>query len=199
MSAFPHTPTKLLTRIASEVSGEADEAAWMEFFELYEPVMRDYVRRHGLEDAEDVVQTVFARLVPILREGCYDRNRGPFRAYLSTLLCHETITTLRREMARGAGRKLSVEGMEIPVTEDPAFGLEAEWRDLRHRAAVRHVIDRTALSEQSRTVYDDLERTGDSCAEVAGRHGLSPAAVRQIKSRVSRMVAAYERLLGGEP
>jgi len=38
VSAFPDTPTSLLTRIAAELSGEPDELAWTEFFELYERV-----------------------------------------------------------------------------------------------------------------------------------------------------------------
>jgi len=197
MSAFPNTPTALLTRIAFELSGDADELAWTEFFELYEPAMRDFLRRRGLDDPADVVQSVFAKLVQILRKGRYDRSRGPFRAYLSTLLCHEMISYLRHGAARGAGRTLPLDGMEIAESNDPALALEICWRQSLHEAVVRHVLEKTALLQQSKDIFAELERTGDSCAEVARRHGLSSAAVRQIRSRVSRMVAAYEKRFGG--
>jgi len=198
MSAFPDTPTSLLTRIAAELSGESDELAWTEFFELYEPAMRGFLQRRGLDDAADVVQAVFAKLVPLLRNGRYDRSRGPFRAYLSTMLYHEMVSCLRREAVRGAGRNLPLDGLEVAESNDPALGLEITWRQSLHAAVVRHVLEKTALSQQSKDVFEDLERTGDTCAEVARRHRLPSATVRQISSRVSRMVAAYEKRFGGE-
>jgi len=194
MSVFPETPTTLLTRIASELSGEADEAAWTEFFELYEPAMRGFLVRRGCGDAvEDMVQTVFGRLVSILREGRYDRNRGSFRSFLATLLHHEMVSVYRHEAARGVGETVPLEGHDYPVENDPARGLDADWAQELHAAVVRHVLERIALAQQSKEVYADLESTGDSCIEVARRHGLTPAAVGQIRSRVSRMVAELER------
>jgi len=198
MSTFPETPTALLTRIAAEQSGESDEAAWTEFFALYEPAMRGFLLRRGLEDVEDVVQNVFAKLVPILRENRYDRSRGAFRAYLATLLFREAVSSLRHAAARGAGRTVSVDGLDLAVDDDPASSLEIDWCRSLHEAVVCHILSNTALSEQSKTVYADLERTGDSCADVARRYGLPPATVRQIRSRVSRMVAAFEKHFGAE-
>lgn len=194
MSVFPDTPTALLTRIASELSGEADEAAWTEFFELYEPAMRGFLERRGCGSAaEDVVQTVFGRLVKILREGQYDRSRGPFRSYLATLLHHEMVSVYRHEAARGAGVTEPLENHTLAVENDPAHGLEEDWERELHAAVLRHVFERTALSRQSKEVYADLESTEGDCVEVARRHGLKPAAVRQIKSRVSRLVKAFKK------
>ena len=67
------------------------------------------------------------------------------------------------------------------------------WNLARHRAAVEHVLTRTAISEQSRRIYRELLATGDNCAEVARRMNLPAATVRQVKSRVSRMIAAFEK------
>lgn len=199
MSTFPETPTALLTRIAADLSGEADAAAWTEFFNLYEPAMRSFLEWRGCGDAaEDLVQNVFGRLVVVLREGRYDRRRGSFRAFLATLLHHEMVSELRRAAARGAGRTVPLEGQDFSVTDDPARGLDVDWRRTLHEAVLRHVFERTALSRQSKEVYADLERTGDSCVVVARRHGLSSATVRQIRSRISRMVAAFERRFGME-
>ena len=67
------------------------------------------------------------------------------------------------------------------------------WNLARHRAAVEHVLTKTAISEQSRRIYRELLATGDSCAKVARRMNLPAATVRQVKSRVSRMIAAFEK------
>ena len=55
------------------------------------------------------------------------------------------------------------------------------------------ILSKTALSEQSRRIYRELMATGDNCAEVARRLGLPPATVRQVKSRVTRMIAAFKK------
>ena len=52
---------------------------------------------------------------------------------------------------------------------------------------------RTAISEQSRRIYRELLATGDNCTKVARRMNLPSATVRQVKSRVSRMIAAFEK------
>ena len=70
-----------------------------------------------------------------------------------------------------------------------------EWELARHRAAVEHILSRTALSEQTRRIYRELMATGESCAEVARRLGLPPATVRQVKSRVTRMIAAFQKAM----
>ena len=42
-------------------------------------------------------------------------------------------------------------------------------------------------------IFRELLATGDNCAEVARRMNLPAATVRQVKSRVSRMIAAFEK------
>ena len=200
MSAFPMTPTALLTRIAADAAGE-DETVWMELVELYQPAMRGFLLKHGVQDSDvdDIMQNVFARLVGILREGKYDKRRGRFRAYLSTLLYHELIGSVRKAQARMEHRRVPV-GEDSAVVESEALAaVEREWLTECHEAAVRHILENTALAETSKTVFRELERTGDTCEEVAKRLGVSAASVRQIKSRITRMVTALEkRMLGDE-
>ena len=200
MSAFPNTPSALLTRIAADAAGE-DEAVWTELVELYQPAMRGFLLKHGAQasDIDDLVQNVFAKLVGILREGKYDRRRGRFRAYLATLLYHELIGCVRRAQARKEHRRVPVEEDSAVVEPEALAAVERAWLAECHAAAVRHILESTALAETSKAVFQELERTGDTCEAVAKRLGLSAVSVRQIKSRVSRMVAALEkRLLGDE-
>ena len=207
MSTFPDTSTTLLVKLAAHET-DLDQAAWFRFFELYQPVMVEFSRLRGAgDDAEDVVQEVFADLVKVFQSGRYVRGKGQFKSYLATMLRNELVSRFRRMHARvrimdasqsdGASahtalRPLRSEEMSTLLAAPSADDMPV-WNLARHRAAVEHVLTKTALSEQSRQIYRKLLATGDSCAEVARRMNLPAATVRQVKSRVSRMIAAFEK------
>jgi len=198
MSFFPTTSTTLLANLAERESG-IDQAEWTRFFALYQPVMVEFARARGAgDDSEDVVQEVFADLVKVFQEGRYVRGKGQFKSYLTTMLRNELISRFRRMQAKsrigraGASRTPPAAPLPAPSVSSFADDMPA-WNLARHRAAVEHVLTRTAISEQSRRIYRELLATGDNCAEVARRMNLPAATVRQVKSRVSRMIAAFEK------
>ena len=197
MSVFPETPTMLLTRIAMQISGE-DESVWTEFFELYEPAMRSYLLGQGAKESkvDDIVQEVLVKLVAVLREGRYLKERSRFRTYLSHLLYNEMIDHYRRSRARCEDLHIPIKVTDVEVAPTAGDVLDREWAASRHAAVVAHILEKTALSAQTKRVYRELEDSGDTCEAVAKRLGLTAAAVRQIKSRVGRMVAAFEERLG---
>ena len=203
MSTFPTTSTTLLAKLA-EIETGVDQSAWYRFFELYQPVMVEFARAKGAgDDAEDVVQEVFADVVKVFREGRYVRERGRFRSYLATMLRNELISRFRRMQSRPEGSAVQmpvsgvIDGLDVPLTAVGALRTreEAAWVASRHKVAIRHVLTKTALSDQSRRIYREILETGDSCAEVARRLGIPAATVRQVKSRVSRMIVAYEKAI----
>ena len=148
----------------------------------------------------DVVQEVFANLAKVFRAGCYVRDKGRFRNYLAKMLKNEMVSRFRREQVRPEGNSVNLDAVEDvangELRVEPSFAeVEADdkaWELARHRAAVEHILSKTALSEQSRRIYRELMATGDNCAEVARRLGLPATTVRQVKSRVTRMIAAYK-------
>ena len=201
MSAFPETSTTLLARLAERETG-IDQAAWRIFFERYQPVMVEYARMKGAGDeAEDIVQEVFADLAKVFKAGRYVRDKGRFKNYLAKMLRNELVSRFRRGQARPDRDGVNITTTSVVANKElqvePSFGeIEADdeaWELARHRAAVEHVLAKTALSEQSRRIYRELMATGDNCAEVARRLGLLPATVRQVKSRVTRMIAAFKK------
>ena len=186
MSNFPETSTTLLARLAERETG-IDQSAWRIFFDRYQPVMVEYARMKGAgDDAEDVVQEVFANLAKVFKAGRYVRDKG---------------SRLRREQVRPEGNSVNLAAVNVVETEElriePSFSeMEADdatWELARQRAAVEHILSKTALSEQSRRIYRELMETGESCAAVARRLGLPAATVRQVKSRVTRMIAAFKK------
>ena len=204
MSTFPDTSTTLLAKLAARETGD-DQAAWFRFFALYRPVMLEFARLKGAgEDAEDLVQEVFANLAKVFREGRYAREKGTFRAYLAKMLRNGLISRFRRNSVRPecvafgeTGEDVVLDkSLQIPPAVYSGMDDEERWKMARRRTAVEHVLGKTALSAQSRQIYRRLMETGDNCAVVAREMGVSAATVRQVKSRVSRMIVAFEKTLG---
>jgi RNA polymerase sigma factor (sigma-70 family) len=147
---------------------------------------------------------VFANLAKAFQAGRYAREKGSFRAYLAKMLRNELISRFRRCSARPGHDVVELTEAEVEAekrlqTAPSVYSGpdDAEnWKIARHRIAVEHVLTKTALSEQSRQIYRRLMESGDNCAEVARAMGIAATTVRQVKSRVTRMIAAFEKTLG---
>ena len=177
---FPDTPQTLLRKIAEYANGD-DAAEWARFVELYTPVIRAFIGARGDEapsDVDDVVQEIFVRLVNVLRAGTYRPEKGRFRAYLGTMV-------------------RSAEEVEIlDETPDAAAYVDMHLLMARHAAAVEHVLSRTMLDTRTVAAYRAYALDGEPAADVATRLGITHNALRQIKYRVDRMIAAVEAAYG---
>lgn len=198
MSAFPETPVTLLARFAVEVAGES-ESSWAQFFALYQPAIKKFAELAGAgEEAEDVAQDVLVKLLPVLRRGEYQAEKGQFRAYLATIIRREVTDMWRKGVVRAADRKVSLDDdrhpLEVAVPPVAPVVLDAKWQLACHNAAIEHVLTKTALSAQSRAVYRAYVLEGRPIDEVAAEFKLSRNSVSQIKTRVSRMIAHYEAM-----
>ena len=198
MSRIPDTPVTLIARMAAQVTGE-DEATWVKFFELYQPVIRHFAEFAGARsDADDVVQDVLLKLVDVFRSGAYRPEKGRFRAFLATITRREVINRWQKAQARAADRHVSLNrtaAQEIAVPPEAAEILDAKWRLAQHAAAVEHVLTRTALAQKSKDVYRAYVLEEKPIGEVAKAFGVSRNVVSQIKTRVDAMIADFEAML----
>ena len=196
---IPDTPKTLLRKIAEYANGD-DAAEWARFVELYAPVIRQFIGARGdvaPADVDDVVQEIFVRLVNVLRTGTYRPEKGRFRAYLGTMIRRLLIDRHRRALARGTGETVPADDVELLAeTPDAAAYVDMRLREARHAAAVEHVLARTMLDARTVAAYREYVLEERPAAEVAERHGLTPNALRQIKFRVNRMIAAVEAVYG---
>ena len=197
MSAFPDTPVTLLARIAAQVTGKDDEAAWVRLFELYEPAIRKFAEyQGGGSESEDVAQEIFLKLVEVLRGGKYSAEAGKFRSYLATLIRRELVDRWRKRQARGGDANVSMDnedaGIVPAVDSETAAIIDAKWRLARHEAAVEHALTKTALAQRSKDVYRAYVLEERPIDEVAARFGIPNNSVSQIKTRVEKMIAAIE-------
>jgi len=220
---LPDTPQTLLRKIAEYADGD-DAAEWAKFVELYEPVIRLYITQSGIvsaADADDIVQDIFIKLVNVLRNGEYKREKGRFRNYLASMVRRLLIDRHRREMSRpptggtrlsrpqpggpqpggpqpggpqpGGPQFIAADIAAIPSPyPDPAAIVDMRLALARHNAAVEHVLNRTMLEKRTVAAYREYALEEQPAAEVAARYGMTVNNLRQLKHRLDRMIAAVE-------
>ena len=195
MSKIPDTPVTLIARMAAQITGE-DEAVWVKFFDLYQPVIRHFAEYAGAKsDTDDVVQDVLVKLVDVFRSGAYRPERGHFRSFLATITRREVINRWQKAQARAAGMHVPIDDVELAVPPEAAAMLDAKWRLAQHAAAVEHVLTRTALAQRSKDVYRAYVLEEKPIGEVAKAFGVSRNVVSQVKTRVDAMIADFESML----
>ena len=208
MPMFPDTPTKLLRTMAEHPVTAEDESAWAQFVELYEPVIRAFAAEAGTSqsDIDDVVQDVFVRLVHVMRRDGYSSGRGRFRSYLRTIMRRVLIDRFRRTQAARLDVHTPIDEDELHASDilpsanasqspDAAEMFDARWQKACLDAALEHVFTQSALSDQNREIYRAYVLEDEDAATVARRFGVTPEVVRQVKSRVNRMIAALVKRL----
>ena len=194
MSTFPPTSVSLIAKIKDLPPGE-DGAAWARFWELYAPAMRAFaVFKGGTANADDIVMTVFGKLVEVLRSGQFDQTKGSFHSYLATMIYNEVHMQYRKDEVRKSDAHVPLdealaESLEAPPSEE----VDADWQRAVLQAAVEHVLNKTALSDRDRAVYRFYVQERHSIEETAEKFHLTRNLVSQIKSRIEKRIVAIGR------
>lgn len=165
-----------------------DEDAWKELTALYRPLILGWLRRHGVSDndRDDLTQDIFLTLVKSLPAFHHLGNRGAFRSWLRTLICHRTCDYWRaaEPQARSTGGSGVMEALQ--QLEDPDGDLSRQWDEEHDRYVLRYLVDLMELEFEPTTVqaFRRLALEGASGAAVAQELGLTVGAVYVAKSRV---------------
>jgi RNA polymerase sigma-70 factor (ECF subfamily) len=172
----------------------ADAKAWGEFVALYEPLLMAYVRHRGLseEDARDVVQEVFARLVKTLPDFELDRHRGRFRTWLWQV-CQSALVDWarrRRRQARAEDAWLQRLSEPRPAGERDS---DLDWERLHRRRILSFALEKVRARSRP-TSWACFERHllhSRPSAEIAGELGLTANAVDINCSRILDRVRKF--------
>ena len=194
MSTFPPTSVSLIAKIKDLPPGE-DGAAWARFWELYAPAMRAFaVFKGGTANADDIVMSVFGKLVDVLRGGQFDPSKGSFHSYLATMIYNEVHMQHRKDEVRKSDAHVPldetlVESLAAPPTGD----FESDWKRAVLQAATEHVLTKTALSERDRDVYRFYVQEQHSIEDTATKFHITRNLASQIKTRIEKRIAAIGR------
>jgi RNA polymerase sigma-70 factor (ECF subfamily) len=172
------TPLSLLERLRQPCEPEA----WDRFVSLYTPSIYAWGRQMGLQDqdAADLVQDMFLKLVQVLPSFRYDARQS-FRRWLRTV----TLNTWRDRRKRRAERPLP--GNEAALAEAAApEDIPAFWEIEFRQQLVNWAMTLMQADFQPATwrAFWELVVIGRSAREVGSELGLSPGAVYAAKLRV---------------
>ena len=197
MPLFPDTPMTLLGELA--LKGALDEEKWRRFDELYRPVVCEFLLQRFpslAESVEDLAQDTMIRLVATLREGRYDVARSRFRTYLGVVAFNLAVNALRRDSRYAALPLETIDWAGGGVAENPVCRVvDRQWQEACYRAARRHVLHHMPLPPRYAEVWRALEK-GEGAESIAARLGVSAAFVRQVKHRVTKLIAAVVETYG---
>jgi RNA polymerase sigma-70 factor, ECF subfamily len=178
------TPLSLMERLRAD-----DAAAWRRLMDLYRPLVLFWCVRGGVnsDDAEDVAQGVFAAAATGLDGFRRDRPGDTFRGWLRAITRKQVLLHFRRNRGRvrGAGgsdawRNLQDVADNSDIEDD---GEETEVGQV-YRRAVEQV--RGEFEDRTWQAFWLVVIEGRTPAALAETLGMTPAAIRQAKSRVLR-------------
>ncbi len=196
---------------AGEASRTRARAALEELCRAYWYPLYAFVRHRGYsaDDAQDVTQSFFARLLERGGFDSADPERGRFRSWLLGAVKHFLANEWHRARARKRGGGVTFLELDAldpearyalapAVSVDPDAGFDREWA----RESVARATEKLRAEQEARgrgEVFVALEGylTGDAPVrgEVAARLGMTDGAV---KTAVHRLRRRYRELLRAE-
>lgn len=185
------TPLSLLDRLLRH----DDAAAWEQFAELYEPLIRRWVARLVTQpaDVDNVVQEVLTALLEGLPKFRHNFHRGAFRTWLRSITIHR-VRRHWRTRGPAAGPIPELENLE-----DPRSDLSRIWDDEHDRHVLHSLLEkiRPEFDDRDWRIFESLVLGGLPARRIADEEGCSPNAVYIVKSRVLKRLRLEARGLIG--
>ena len=153
----------------------------------YRPALLGFLRGRGLttEEAEDLVQEVFLRLLgrDLLRKA--DAERGRFRSYLLGI----TLNLLSEQRRKAQAEKRGGDRERVPLEGIPDSAAEADFAALWLQELVRLSLEQVHEAYPAQHELLVLAAEGLTPAEIAERTGRSPGAVRVALHKARKRLA----------
>ncbi|NOX56912.1 MAG: sigma-70 family RNA polymerase sigma factor [Planctomycetes bacterium] len=185
MSGSPETRASLLVRLKDR----ADQEAWSEFVEIYQPAIYRLARHNGLQhaDAEDLAQRVLMAITRAIERWEQNPQRARFRTWLHRVAENAIMNALSRAKAdRGSGDSDLLAWLDqqpAPTGPDSDL-LRLEYRRELFRWAARQI--RAEFRSDTWEAFWLSAVEGLSVEQTARRLSKTRGAVYAARSRVIR-------------
>ncbi len=176
--------------------GDADAAE--ELVAAYEPLLRGVVRGNlpadlrAKLDSTDVVQSVWARALPALRDGDWDiPSRGQLRALLLTVARRRLVSHFRHHrlaLERAEAGNPDVDSVPESGRPQPSEVAQADelWEQM------------LSLCSPGHHRLLELRRQGFTLHEIAARTGMHEGSIRRVFRRLAHQVALLREPLSDD-
>jgi RNA polymerase sigma-70 factor (ECF subfamily) len=206
---FPTTRWSLIVATRQEPTTQARHAL-AHLYTIYWYPLYAFARRHcaRIEDAQDLTQGVFARILEKEYVKDFDRERGRFRAFLLAAFRHFIANERDRERTqkRGGGQvqiSLDMQDAERRYLLDPGHDLTPEKLYERRWATtlLDRAIERLRMESRQLNQFEQLrvfltgEPPGVSYSDLASELGMSEGA---LKVAVHRLRGKFRDILRAE-
>jgi len=199
-----------MVRAAGERGSPQSDEALAKLCQTYWYPLYAYVRRsgHEAEDAQDLTQAFFARLLEKNYIALAAQEKGKFRSFLLTALKRFIITEWSRAncQKRGGGKEIlsldetNTENRYLAEPADeqtPEKAFEHRWamtllEQVLNRLQAEFVAVGKAKAFEELKIYLTAEKSEISSAEIAQKLGMTPGA---LKVAVHRLRHRYAELL----
>ena len=185
------TSTTFLVRLQDQES-----EAWKDFTEIYVPLIKFWCRRRKdvLSHAErqDILQEVLQSVSLSIKNFDHTRAERSFRGWLRRITRNRICDHLREKVKDENVVRLAGDSddLDIPM---PSPEEEASERRVLLRQVLKRI--RPEFREKSWEVFDLIIAAEKDSSEIAEMMETTPAAVRQIRSRIlKRIREEYARL-----
>lgn len=178
------TSFSLLDRLQSG----PESSAWRRLVELYDPLVRQWLRRHDVlaQDADDIAQEVLAVLVRRIGEFQHNGRPGAFRAWLRTITARVLgdFYAVRRNRPLATGSS-SLQEL-LAEWSDPRSAVSRAWDDEHDKLVTRRLLEmlRDEFEPSTWKAFEGVMLRGLTAQQVAAETGLTPNAVYIARSRV---------------
>jgi RNA polymerase sigma factor (sigma-70 family) len=131
---LPNTNPSIFLRLRQSDDAPR-EVAWVEFEQLYSPIIGGFARRLGAkaQDVDDIVQDVLTGFFATSPAFVYDPARGRFRGYLK-------VCTYRAAKSR-LGAAARVGQRPLQDLEPDALAVEQVWNDVWEQEKLRVALE----------------------------------------------------------
>ena len=193
VSTEPTTQPSLLVRMRDP----RDSAAWSQFVRLYMPLIYEYLRRRGLQDADaaDVAQNVLRSVAGAMPGFAYDASRGTFRGWLLTVTRSQAAAWWDRQRRQPAavGDSAVVDAADRQAIVHERQQWEDDYRQCLLAIAAERV--RPQVQDATWQAFWKTSMEHRPIEAVAAELGMSIGAVYIARSRViGRLRAAMAEL-----
>jgi RNA polymerase sigma-70 factor (ECF subfamily) len=165
-----------------------DSQAWQRLVTAYEPWLRGWLTRAGLQvaDGDDLLQDILLAISQHLPKFEHSGRPGAFRTWLRLILVHRLRHFQRTQRNRQAVLAPQAAAQWLEQLADAESALSQEWDREHDQQLLRRLLEAISAEFSPKTwrVFHMLVFEGRPAAEVAAHFDLQPNAVYVAKARV---------------